>query len=119
MDPQPPFNLGPGGYGYRLRTNGLSPRFCKNLHPHHFDTTIGQNKKFGKLILHIGHLVMGIKISLIGEHFVENEMPRGFSIFLKKIDQILRITSDERDKRKCGGTQLGFLAGLCPHLGDN
>src|SRR5262245_20171603 len=97
----------------------FSPLSWKNLHPHHLDATFGELRKFGEPVLHIGHLVVGFKIGLIGEDFVEYEMARRFAIFLKEIDQILWIASDKRDKRKCGGAQLGFLAGLCPHLGDN
>src|SRR5262245_55494155 len=77
----------------------FSPLSCKNLHPHRFDATFGELRKFGEPVLHIGHLVVGFKIGLIGEDFVEYEMARRFAIFLKEIDQILRIASDKRDKR--------------------
>src|SRR5215510_1260540 len=75
----------------------FSPLSCKNLHPHHFDATFGELRKFGEPVLHIGHLVVGFKIGLIGEDFVEYEMARRFAIFLKEIDQILWIASDKRD----------------------
>src|SRR6516225_5595703 len=86
---------------------------------HHLDAAIGESGKLGEPVLDVRHRVVVLKISLIAEDLVEYEMARGIAIFLKKVDEILRVTLNERDQRQCGGPQLRFLARLCPHLGND
>src|SRR5262245_48479307 len=72
-------------------------RVCEYLHPHDLDATLSQLGELVEPVLHIGHRVVGFEIRLIGEYLIENEMARRFAIFLKKIDQILRIASNKLD----------------------
>ena len=91
----------------------------EDFHPHDLHATVGEFGQLGEPGLHVGHGVVGLKISLIGVDLEEDEMARSLAVFLKEVDEVFRVASDQCHKWQRGGPQLGFLAGLYLHLGDD
>src|SRR5262245_33954706 len=90
---------GPSGRGHAWTSDASLLRSREDLHFHHLDPAVGELGELGEPVLDVRHRVMGLEISLVGEDFIKYEMARGLAIFLEEIDEILRITPNERDER--------------------
>ena len=67
----------------------------------------------------MGRGVVGFEVCLAGEDLVEDEMPRRLAVFVKEVEQVVRLAPDLRHQRQRCFAQLVLLAGLGANLGDD